>query len=164
MTKLILASVLAAGPSVPVISFDGGAGFQAPVPLIAATPTLVPVLSAPSIQMDAASTVIPAWIDAAKLKFEHLSSTGRGNVAVLRHGWRGQFELAVFDFADDLSVSFKEHSSNPMGNPARRKDAFLTARVDRLAIAKILRDADKRNPVKDSERPALTEILNSLER
>jgi hypothetical protein len=105
----------------------------------------------------------PAWFDVSKLKFDALVKSGTGGTAVLRYGWRSQYEMSVFAFPGDASVSFKEYSTNPMGHPKQSFDATLETAPGRKAAAKILRAAQARNPVSGKDKAALDEILTFLD-
>lgn len=189
MKKIILAAMCAAAPAaaqvrlqapapglapiiVPGLSFDGASPLMtpalAPAPLVA-TPApglIAPVLPAPSVHMGepGEASLVPSWIDARKLSFDALMPAGGGGgIAVLRYGWRGQYEMGVFAFPGNQSVSFREHSSNPMGSPVRAHEARLKSAAARREIAKILREANARNPVAEKDRAALAAILAILE-
>jgi len=108
-------------------------------------------------------TQAPAWFDASQLKFDALVKSGTGGAAVLRYGWRSQYEMSVFAFPGGASISFKEYSSNPMGSPKRSFDAALETTPGRKAAAKLLRAAQARNPVTGNDKAALDEILAFLE-
>ncbi len=105
----------------------------------------------------------PAWFDVSKLKFDALVKSGTGGTAVLRYGWRNQYEMSVFAFPGSPSVSFKEYSTNPMGHPKQSFDATLETAAARKAAAKLLRAAQSRNPVSGKDEAALDEILAFLE-
>jgi len=105
----------------------------------------------------------PAWFDASKLKFDALIKSGTSGTAVLRYGWRDQYEMSVFAFPGNPSVSFKEYSSNPMGHPKQSFDATLETAAARKATAKILRAAQMRNPVTGNDKITLDAILAFLE-
>mgnify|MGYP001613019079 FL=1 len=105
----------------------------------------------------------PAWFDASQLKFDALVKSGTGGTAVLRYGWRSQYEMSVFAFPGSPSISFKEYSSNPMGHPKQSFDATLETAAARKAAAKILRAAQARNPVTGADKVALDEILAFLQ-
>lgn len=105
----------------------------------------------------------PAWFDASQLKFDAIVRSGTGGTAVLRYGWRSQYEMSVFAFPGSPSISFKEHSSNPMGHPKRSFDATLETAAARKAAAKILRAAQAKHPVSGKDKAALDDILAFLE-
>ena len=105
----------------------------------------------------------PSWFDAAQLKFDAIVKSGTGGTAVLRYGWRNQYEMSVFVFPGSASVSFKEYSANPMGHPKQSFDALLETPAARKAAAKILRAVQERNPVAGKDKAALDEILASLD-
>ena len=105
----------------------------------------------------------PAWFDASQLKFDALVKSGTGATAVLRYGWRSQYEMSVFAFPGSASISFKEYSSNPMGHPKQSFDATLETMAARQAAAKILRAAQARNPVSGKDKVALDEMLIFLD-
>lgn len=104
----------------------------------------------------------PDWFDVSQLKFDALVKSGTGGTAVLRYGWRSQYEMSVFAFHGGASISFKEYSSNPMGHPKRSFEASLETAAARKAAAKILRAAQSRNPVTGADNVALDEMLAFL--
>ena len=105
----------------------------------------------------------PAWFEVSQLKFDALIKSGTGGTAVLRYGWRSQYEMSVFAFPGSASISFKEHAANPLGSPKRSFEAALETATGRKAAAKLLRDAQERNPVSGKDKAALDEILAFLE-
>lgn len=105
----------------------------------------------------------PAWFDASQLKFDAIVKSGAGGTAVLRYGWRSQYEMSVFAFPGSPSISFKEYSANPMGHPKQSFNAALETPAARKAAAKILRAAQARNPIGGKDKAALDEILAFLE-
>lgn len=130
-------------------------------------------LEAPSVSgMPAASAApaapgefsrVPAWFDVSKLKFTALLPLpGGGGTAVMRYGRRDQFEMTVFAFPGDASVSFKEYPANPMGKPKRSLEASLQQAPSRAMAAQILRAVQARNPVSGKDKAALDAILASL--
>lgn len=107
---------------------------------------------------------VPAWLDASRLKFEALmKASGGGGIAVLRYGWRGQYEMSVFAFAGSPSVSFREYSADPMGRPTRSLDATLETAPARRAAAAMLRAAQERHPVSGKDKAALDDVLAFLD-
>jgi hypothetical protein len=104
----------------------------------------------------------PAWFDVSKLKFDALVKSGTGGTAVLRYGWRSQFEMSVFAFPGDASVSFKEYSTNPMDRPKQSFDASLQKAASRAAAAKILRAVQAKNPVAGKDKATLDAMLTLL--
>ena len=108
-------------------------------------------------------SLAPAWFDAAQLKFDAIAKSGTGGTAVLRYGWRNQYEMSVFAFPGNPSISFKEYSANPMGHPKQSLDATLETPAARKAAATIIRAAQMRNPVAGNDKVALDEILAFLE-
>lgn len=105
----------------------------------------------------------PAWFDASRLKFDAIVESGTGGTAVLRYGWRSQYEMSVFAFPGGPSISFKEYSANPMGSPKRSFNATLETAAARKAAANILRAAQARSPVSGKDKAALDEILAFLD-
>lgn len=105
----------------------------------------------------------PSWFDIAKLKFEAFASAETGGTAVLRYGWRNQYEMSVFAFPGSPSISFKEYSTNPMGHPKQSFDATLETPAARKAAAKILRAVQANNPVSGKDKAVLDKILTFLD-
>lgn len=167
-------------------SFDGARFEAAPLripalsaPTLAATPTPTLVRPAPSSPEALAASArpaalspesanefsrIPAWLDASLLKFDALmKSSGGGGIAILRYGWRSQYEMSVFAFPGSPSISFREYSADPMGRPKRSFDATLETAPARRAAAAILRAAQERQPVSGKDKAALDDILAFLD-
>ncbi|MEK7857678.1 MAG: hypothetical protein AAB320_00930 [Elusimicrobiota bacterium] len=105
----------------------------------------------------------PAWFDVSKLKLDAVIKSGAGGIAVLRYGWRSQYEMTVFAFPGGESISFKEYPASPMGNPKQSFDATLETAAARKAAAQILRAAQARNPVSGKDKTTLDQILAFLE-
>ncbi|MBI2788855.1 MAG: hypothetical protein HYX59_09255 [Elusimicrobia bacterium] len=105
----------------------------------------------------------PAWIDPARLKFAALVKAGAGGTAVMRYGWRSQYEMSVFAFPDSPSVSFKEYAAGPMDPAKRSMDASLRTAAARKAAAAILRAVHERGPVAGKDKDALDAILAFLD-
>jgi len=106
----------------------------------------------------------PAWFDVAQLKFDALmKSAGGGGIAILRYGWRSQYEMSVFAFPGNPSVSFKEYAANPMGHPKQSMDASLETAAARKEAAIILRAVQASRPVAGKDKAALDAILAFLE-
>lgn len=106
----------------------------------------------------------PAWFNTSQLKFDAIIKSNAGRIAVLRYGWRDQFEMSVFAFpGGGSSISFKEYSTNLMGNPKQSLNAALDTTAGRKAAAKLLRAAQAINPVSGEDKAALDEILAFLE-
>lgn len=108
----------------------------------------------------------PAWFDTAQVKFASLikaGTGGAGGTAVLRYGWRSQYDLVVFASPGNPSILFREYALNPMAPPKQSFDATLETAAARKAAAKILRAAQERNPVSGKDMAALDEILAFLE-
>lgn len=104
----------------------------------------------------------PDWFDVSQLKFDALVKSGTGGTAVLRYGWRKQFEMSVFVFPGSASVSFKEYSANPMGKPKQSLEASLQKAPSRAMAAQILRAVQARNPVSGKDKATLDAILALL--
>lgn len=105
----------------------------------------------------------PAWFDVSKAKFDAVIKSGAGGIAVLRYGWRSQYEMSVFAFPGGESISFKEYPASPMGNPMQSFEATLETAAARKAAAKLLHAAQARNPVSGKDKAALDAILAFLE-
>lgn len=108
-------------------------------------------------------TQAPGWFDVSKLKFDAVIKSGTGGIAVMRYGWRSQYEMSVFAFPGGESISFKEYPASPMGNPKQSFEAALQTAAARKAAAKILRAAQGRNPVSGKDKATLDAILGFLE-
>ncbi len=108
-------------------------------------------------------TQAPGWFDVSKLKFDAVIKSGAGGIAVLRYGWRSQYEMSVFAFPGGESISFKEYPASPMGNPKQSFEAALETAAARKEAAKILRAAQARNPVSGKDKATLDAILAFLE-
>ncbi|MEQ1917797.1 MAG: hypothetical protein ABL955_01245 [Elusimicrobiota bacterium] len=108
-------------------------------------------------------TQAPDWFDVSKLKFDAVIKSGAGGIAVLRYGWRSQYEMSVFAFPGGESISFKEYPASPMGNPKQSFEATLGTAAARKAAAKILRASQARNPVSGKDKATLDAILAFLE-
>lgn len=118
---------------------------------------------APTPESSSEFSQAPAWFDASQLKFDAIVKSETGGTAVLRYGWRSQYEMSVFAFPGSASISFKEYSANPMSHPKQSFDATLETAAARKAAAKILRDAQARNPVSGKDKAALDKILAFLD-
>jgi hypothetical protein len=108
-------------------------------------------------------TQAPAWFDISKVKFDAVIKSGAGGIAVLRYGWRSQYEMSVFAFPGGESISFKEYPASPMGNPKQSFEAALETAAARKAAANILRAAQARSPVHGKDKATLDAILAFLE-
>ncbi len=104
----------------------------------------------------------PAWFDVSELTFDALVKSENGGTAVMRYGGRNQFEMSVFAFPGDASVSFKEYSANPMGKPKRSFDAPLQTTAARAAAAKILRAVQAKHPIAGKDKAVLDAMLALL--
>ena len=105
---------------------------------------------------------VPSWFDPSRLNFDALIKSGTGGIAVLRYGWRSQFEMSVFAFPGGDSISFKEYPASPMGNPKQSFEATLETAPARKAVAKILRAAQASNPVAGKDKTVIDDILAYL--
>lgn len=126
-------------------------------------PAVRDILAKTRALQSAEFTRTPDWFDDSRLKFDGLVKSGAGGIAILRYGWRDQYELGVFAFPGGPSISFKEHSANPMGAPKRSYSAKLETPAARKAAASLLRAAQRRQPVSGNDKAVLDDILAFLE-
>lgn len=156
----------------PGMTFDGAgpsatppaSSFLSPSPL-ALTPIPVLVLSAAATETRKPGefTQAPSWFDASRLTFEALVKSEVGGTAVMRYGWRSQYELTVYAFPGNPSVTFREYASNPMGHPKRTFEASLNTAAARAEAARIIRAVQARSPVEAKYQIALEAVLAFLD-
>lgn len=125
----------------------------------------VPVMPAAPVHTDDARefSQAPAWFDASQLKFGALIHGAAGGTAILRYGWRSQYEMAVFAYPASPSILFKEHALNPMAPAKQSFEAALATPAARKAAAKILRAVLAKDPVSGKDKAVLDEVLAFLD-